>query len=125
MAVKQKIANVGDNRQLYKKAYLLEFVKNGQVDDVFTFSIPPENEELSYTQRKTEVKTFGGLHVDEYGSDAVKILLSGSTVNQELKLIYGAEKGNKEMTGEEEIYRLRDLIEEYNLNPYNLNTNSI
>jgi hypothetical protein len=108
---KQYIANVGDNRQLYKKAYLIEFRGiDGKPEDVFTFSLPPQEEELNYAQRKTETKTFGGLHVDEYGIDAVKIVLSGSTVNQELKMIYGGGKGDKWLTGEEEIYYLRDLI---------------
>jgi hypothetical protein len=115
MAEQQKLANVADNRELYKKAFLIEFVGNdGSVEDIFTFSVPPENEELNYSQRKTETKTFGGLHVDEYGSDAVKILLSGSTVNQELKRIYKA--GTEEdawMSGEDEVYHLRDLIGKY------------
>jgi hypothetical protein len=106
------IANVGGNRELYKKAYLIEFQGEGK-PDVFTFSVPPKEEELNYTQRKTETKTFGGLHVDEYGIDAVKIVLSGSTVNQELKMIYGGERGDKWLTGEEEIYYLRDLITKY------------
>jgi hypothetical protein len=111
----EKIANVEENRQLYKKAYLLEFVdKDDKTIEVFTFSIPPESEELSYSQRKDEVKTFGGLHVDEYGTEAVKIMLSGSTVNQELKLIYkGGEKEDRWLSGEEEIYHLRDLIEKH------------
>lgn len=105
------IANVGDNRLLYRKAYLIEFLgSDDKPEDVFTFSVPPESEELTYSQRKTETKTFGGLHVDEYGADAVKIVISGSTINQELKIIYGGEKGNKQLSGEEEIYYLRDLI---------------
>jgi hypothetical protein len=112
---KQKLANIGDNNQLYKKAYLMEFVdEGGNVLEVFTFAIPPESEELTYSQRKTETKTFGGLHVDEYGTDAIKIMLSGSTVNQELKRIYKAGNGEDEwLSGEEEIYRLRDLITKY------------
>jgi hypothetical protein len=106
-----EFANVGNNRLLYKKAYLIEFQgADGNPEDVFTFSIPPESEELTYSQRKTETKTFGGIHVDEYGTDTVKIVISGSTVNQELKMIYGGEKGNKWLSGEEEIYYLRDLI---------------
>jgi len=125
MAEKQYLANVGDNLQLYKKAYLMEFVDGGgKVINVFTFSIPPESEELIYPQRKTETKTFGGLHVDEYGTDAVKIVLSGSTVNQELKRIYKAGKGNDLfLSGEAEIYHLRDLIEEYK-SPKNLQKNT-
>jgi hypothetical protein len=111
----EKIANVEENWQLYKKAYLLEFVDNDDKPiEVFTFSIPPESEELNYSQRKSETKTFGGLHVEEYGTDAVKIMLSGSTVNQELKLIYkGGEEEDRWLSGEEEIYHLRDLIEKY------------
>jgi hypothetical protein len=112
MPEKKYIANVSTNRELYKKSYLIEFwgTDTAKPEDVFTFSLPPESEELTYTQRKTETKTFGGLHVDEYGIDAVKIVLSGSTVNQELKMIYGGEKDNKWLTGEDEIYYLRDLI---------------
>ena len=113
----EKIANVADNWLLHRKAYLIEFIGTDGItpDDVFTFSVPPESEELVYTQRKTETKTFGGLHVDEYGIDAVKIILSGSTVNQELKLVYGGGQtgSDKWLTGEDEIYYLRDLIKKH------------
>jgi hypothetical protein len=96
---------------LWKKAYLIEFVdKYWGVLDAFTFSVPPESEEITYSQRKSETKTFGGLHVDDYGLDAVKISLSGSTINQDLKRIYRPGKGDKWLTGEEEIYNFRDLI---------------
>jgi hypothetical protein len=113
-------------RGLYKKAYLLEFMdENGkEAAASFTFSVPPESEELAYPQRKTETKTFGGLHVDDYGIDAVKISLSGSTVNQELKLIYDSKSpGNEDKkTGEREIYLLRDLLKEWKSGK-NLNQN--
>jgi hypothetical protein len=102
---------------LYKKAYLIEFMNEDgtEAEEAFTFSVPPESEELSYPQRKTETKTFGGLHVDDYGIDAVKISLSGSTVNQELKLIYNPKSpgGENYKTGEQEIYLLRDLLKEW------------
>jgi len=103
------------NTQLYKKAYMIEFYGTDKEtpDDVFTFSLPPESEELGYTQRKTETKTFGGLHVDEYGMDAVKITLSGSTVNQTLKMVYRGGSCSPWLSGEEEIYYLRDLIKKY------------
>ena len=110
------IANIGGNRRLWSKSYLIEFFgNNGDIpDNVFTFSLPPENEELTYTQRKTETKTFGGLHVDEYGIDAARIVLSGSTVNQSLKMIYkGPEQRPKWLSGEEEIYYFRDLMKKY------------
>jgi len=111
-APEKYIANIAGNRLLYQKAYLIEFIGDDGVtpEDVFTFSVPPENEELTYTERKTETKTFGGLHVDEYGIDAAKIILSGSTVNQSLKKIYRSPKDNLWLTGEEEIYYLRDLL---------------
>jgi nucleoid-associated protein YgaU len=118
----RSIANVGNNWELYKKAYFIEFLgEDGTtVEDAFAFSVPPESEELTYTQRKTETKTFGGLHVDEYGIDAVKIVLSGSTINQELKMIYGGEKGNKWLSGEYEIYYLRDLLKKHRTGADNL-----
>jgi uncharacterized membrane protein YgcG len=99
---------------LWKKAYLIEFIdKTGKLLDAFTFSVPPESEEITYPQRKSETKTFGGLHVDDYGLDAVKISLSGSTINQDLKKIYNPSGADKWMTGEQEIYYLRDLIHKY------------
>jgi hypothetical protein len=106
---------------LWKKAYLIEFVDDTGLQDAFTFSVPPESEEITYSQRKSETKTFGGLHVDDYGLDAVKISLSGSTVNQDLKKIYRPRSSYKEkwsvtdewMTGEQEIYYLRDLLHKY------------
>jgi hypothetical protein len=106
---------------LWKKSYLIEFIdKAGVLLDAFTFSVPPESEEITYSQRKSETKTFGGLHVDDYGLDAAKISLSGSTINQDLKKIYCPRSSNKEwsgtdkwMTGEQEIYYLRNLIQKY------------
>ncbi|MDR1230171.1 MAG: hypothetical protein LBK61_02095 [Spirochaetaceae bacterium] len=113
--MRDPFAYLKPNKQLYKKAYLIDFFGDDKTtpEATFTFSVPPESEELTYTQRKSETKTFGGLHVDEYGTDAVKIVLSGSTVNQSLKMIYGAGKGDKWLSGEEEIYYLRDLILKY------------
>lgn len=101
------------NADYWKKAYLLEFKINGVLTDAFTFSVPPENEEFSFPQRKSETKTFGGAVVADYGNDLVQINLSGSTINQELKLIYKSSLGRAEMTGEQEIFYLRDLLTKY------------
>ena len=46
------------NANYWKKAYLLEFRMNGILSEAFTFSVPPENEEFSFPQRKNETKTF-------------------------------------------------------------------
>lgn len=101
------------NADYWKKAYLLEFKMNGVLTDAFTFSVPPENEDFSFPQRKSETKTFGGGVVADYGNDFVQINLSGSTINQELKLIYKSRLGNAEMTGEQEAFYLRDLLKKY------------
>ena len=101
------------NADYWKNAYLLEFKLNGVLTDAFTFSVPPENEEFSFPQRKNETKTFGGAVIADYGNDLVQINLSGSTINQELKLIYKSRLGSSEMTGEQEIFYLRDLLKKY------------
>lgn len=101
------------NADYWKKAYLLEFKMNHVLTDAFTFSVPPESEEFSFPQRKSETKTFGGAVVADYGNDLVNINLSGSTINQELKLIYKSSFGSETMTGEKEIFYLRDLLRKY------------
>lgn len=101
------------NISLWKKAYLLEFRTNNALTDAFTFSVPPESEEFNFPQRKAETKTFGGCVVADYGNDLVQINLSGSTINQNLKLIYKSRLGATQMTGEQEIFYLRDLLRKY------------
>ena len=101
------------NANYWKKAYLLEFKTNKLLTDAFTFSVPPENEEFIFPQRKSETKTFGGVVVSDYGNDLVQISLSGSTINQDLKLIYKSSLGSDRMTGEQEIFYLRDLLKKY------------
>lgn len=101
------------NANYWKKAYLLEFKLHNVVTDVFTFSVPPESEEFVFPQRRNETKTFGGAVITDYGNDLVQINLSGSTINQELKLIYRSTFGYTRMTGEEEIFYLRNLLRDY------------
>lgn len=101
------------NAKFWKNAYLIEFKMNGVLTDAFTFSVPPESEEFSFPQRRNETKTFGGSVIAKYGNDTVSINLSGSTINQELKLIYKSTLGMSEMTGEQEIFYLRDLLKKY------------
>jgi len=104
------------NADYWKNAYLLEFKLNEVLTDAFTFSVPPESEEFIFPQRKSETKTFGGAVVADYGNDLVSISLSGSTINQELKLIYKSSLGYTEMTGEQEAFYLRDLLKKYGSN---------
>ena len=101
------------NADFWKKAYLLEFKKDNKLEDAFTFSVPPESEEFSFPQRRGETKTFGGAVIADYGNDLVNINLSGSTINQELKLIYKSSKGTEMMSGEDEIFYLQELLKKY------------
>lgn len=101
------------NERYWKKAYMLEFLENGVSQEVFTFSVPPENEELDYAQRISETKTFGGVVFDDYGNDTFRITLSGSTVNEEKKYIYRGKQQALYLTGEKEIFYLQKLLEKW------------
>lgn len=115
-----RIMNLG----VWHKAYMLEIIGlqkeegfslssalNFSGSEVFTFALPPEAEDFDYSQRVTETKTFGGAVFDDYGNDTFKITISGSTVNNEKKLIYRGTKAVPEyLTGEKEIFKLRDLL---------------
>jgi uncharacterized repeat protein (TIGR02543 family) len=93
---------------------MLEFLENDVPKEVFTFSIPPESEDFDFSQRVTETKTFGGSAFDDYGNDTVKITLTGSTVNEERKLIYkGLEKPPKYLSGEKEIFHLQGILDDW------------
>lgn len=101
------------NNLLWKKSYILEFYKNDILQDAFAFSVPPQNEEIIYPQRVAETKTFSNVVFDDYGNDSIKITLSGTTINEELKYIYRGKLSARTLTGTEEIFYLKDLIEKY------------
>ena len=102
------------NLNFYKKSYMLEFMENDTVTEVFTFSVPPENEQFDFSQRVVETKTFGGSVFENYGNDTIRITLSGCTGNGESKLIYrGTTKSKKYLTGENEIWYLQELLEDW------------
>lgn len=104
------------NNNIYKKSYLLEIYDRSKatITDAFCFSVPPENEEFTHTQRISQTKTYGGLCVDRYGNEAVKISLGGSTINQEFKYIFRSSLASKKLNGEQEIFYLRDMLEKAN-----------
>ena len=93
---------------------MLEFLDGTDVKEVFTFSVPPESEEFVFSQRITETKTFGGSVFDDYGNDTYKITLSGSTINEDKKLIYRG-FGNQPLylTGTKEIFTLQKIIQNW------------
>ena len=102
------------NLNLFRKAYMLEFLEDDVPKEVFTFSVPPESEDFDFSQRITETKTFGGSAFDDYGNDTIPIILSGTTVNEEKKLIYkGFTEMPKYLTGEKEIFHLQEIIHDW------------
>lgn len=102
------------NKRVFNKSYMLEILKNGKTQEVFTFSMPPKSEEFDFGQRVTETKTFGGSVIDRYGNDTTRIVLSGSTGNEDNKIIYrGLKKTPKYLNGENEIFWLQKILHEY------------
>lgn len=102
------------NKRVFRKSYMLEILKNKETQEVFTFSMPPKSEEFDFAQRVTETKTFGGSVIDKYGNDTVRIVLSGSTGNEDNKIIYrGLKKMPKYLNGESEIFWLQKILNDY------------
>lgn len=101
------------NQKLWKISYLLEFWQNETITDAFAFSVPVQSEDYNFPQRIAETKTFGGTVIDDYGNDIITINLSGTTINQDVKIIYKGSKGFDYLTGKEEIFYLQSLIEKY------------
>lgn len=102
---------------IWRSSYLLEF-KDGDVPvDAFMFSVPPQSEEFTFPQRVKETKTFGGSVIDDYGNDTFKITLSGSTINNDLRLIRRQAKASvpKWVTGWGEVQELQKVLETYGM----------
>lgn len=99
------------NQSFYKDSYFLEFINGGDTQGI-AFSLPPQSEEYSFPQRIGETKTFGGTIFEDYGNDAGKISLSGTTANSEIRIVYTS-RGPKFVTGENEIFEIKDMIKNY------------
>lgn len=100
------------NTRLLDKVYLLEFQSLG-FTSTFGFSVPPQSEDFQFGQRIGETKTFGGSVFEDYGNDTGKITLSGSTINSEIRQIYTNNKAPKFVSGEEEIFELKKVIDTF------------
>lgn len=102
------------NEKYINKSYVLDFRQNGTTEDLIVFSLPPQTENYTYPQRISETKTFGGVVFEDYGNDSVKISITGTTVNNEMRLIYKKNTATADaVTGDEEINYIRDLIRNY------------
>lgn len=102
----------------WRHAYMLEFIEKdstggNKVKDTFTFSLPPESEQITLSQRVNYTKTFGGVVVDDYGNDTYKISLTGTTGNGDLKTIFRGVNFPLVKSGEDELLYLLNLIEKY------------
>lgn len=102
------------NQKFYKDSYFLEFQNGADVQGI-AFSLPPQSEEYSFPQRVGETKTFGGTVFEDYGNDAGKITLSGTTANSEVRIVQ-KKNGPNFLTGEEEIFQVKNLIKDYGKN---------
>lgn len=102
------------NEKYINKSYVLDFRINGVTQDLVVFSVPPQTESFKFPQRIYETKTFGGIVYDDYGNDSVKISLAGTTINNELRLIYKKNTTSASaVSGDEEIQYIKDLIRSY------------
>ncbi|MDR0473678.1 MAG: surface-adhesin E family protein, partial [Treponema sp.] len=82
----------------------------------FSFAVPPESEDFDFGQRVTETKTLSGSVFDDYGNDTIGIQISGTTINEEKKLIYQGQNGMfipNYLSGEKEIFALQKLISDW------------
>ena len=101
---------------LWRYVYLLEYYPTDSATTPtksFAFGVPPETEELSLGMRKTETKTFGGMVIDDYGVDnTIRISLSGSSINNDLRLIFRPRGISSYLTGEQEIFTFKRFLED-------------
>lgn len=106
------------NLNYFEKVYLLEFYINGNLKKSYAFSLPPQSEEFSYSQRISQTKTFGGIVFDDYGNDVVNITLTGSTVNNRIRMIFtgntlGSLSNTINNNGKKEIDDLIEILQEF------------
>jgi hypothetical protein len=100
-------------QNIWTKSFLIEIKYTDRSPETFTFSLPPEGIEITMPQRVSETKTFGGIFIDDYGTEAAKIHFSGTTGNSTVKKIYRGEKSLIWLNNKEEIFYLRDTIIRY------------
>lgn len=108
-------------KDIYKKSILFEIVDRrnpGWPIEAFTLTIPPQNMEIEENQRISETKTFGGVFIDDYGPDVLKIAISGDTGGTTLRKTYSPSyqsnlnKG-REFDGRSAFFYFRDRIMRY------------
>lgn len=105
------VKKVWSQTKLYRKAIQFIFTGANGVESVFQFSLPPQNVEIAFPQRITEVKTFGGSVIEDYGNDTLSISIQGTTANSDIRYyIYKQETAG---SGFDEVTAFRQLLQDY------------
>lgn len=105
------VKKVWSQKKLYEKAIQFTFTGANGVDSVFQFSLPPQNIEIAFPQRISEVKTFGGSIIEDYGNDTLSISIQGTTANSDIRYyIYGQETTG---SGFDEVTSFKKLLQDY------------
>lgn len=101
------------NEKFSKKTYLIEFYSGETLVGAYGFSLPPQSEDFTFPQRIGETKTFGGSVFEDYGNDTNKIVLAGTTANNQVRIVNKGKFGQDYVNGEDEIFNLQKTIETY------------
>ena len=78
----------------------------------FVMTVPPESMEIEEPQRIRTTKTYGGVFVDDYGPDVLKINISGNTGGVDVRQTV-IEEGTREFDGRGAFFHFRDTIMRY------------
>ena len=105
---------------IVRRSILFEIVNKGTRQkpiEAFTLIIPPENIEIDEPQRIAYTKTFGGIFIDDYGADQIKISISGHTGNTRLKKTFvpsdTVARVPEKMNGQDGFFYFRDKLMRY------------
>lgn len=111
--------NVGFNiNDLNKKSILFEVVNRKDPSnpvESFILTLPPESIEVEEPQRVSRTKTWGGQFVDDYGSDNIRINISGHTGGAHLRKTY-ALTTSEDFNGKTAFFYFRNHIARYKHN---------
>lgn len=102
--------------RLYNRSVMLEIVdrqKPGMPIAAYTITVPPESIEVEEPQRLNMTKTFGGLFIDDYGPDVLKITISGTTGGSDLRRTWTAMGDPTPRNGKASFFHLRDDLMRY------------
>ncbi len=108
-------------KETYRKSLLFEVVnREGSVEESFVLSIPPETIEIEEPQRIKQTKTYGGVFIDDFGPDTLKITISGNTGGSSIVTTL-VNNVQQELDGKMAFYQFRNSIMRYKSKPLRSN----